>query len=64
MTMIADTLYNMLVQKLRGFQNCDASKIFRHFVKGKAKYNWVKRKTNRHVSRRPTIQYYRLCHGI
>ena len=36
MTMIADTLYNMLAQKLRGFQDCDAPKIFRHFVKGKA----------------------------
>ena len=36
MTMIADTLYNMLAQKLRGFQDCDASKVYRHFVKGKA----------------------------
>ena len=36
MTMIADTLYNMLAQKLRGFEDCDAPKIFRHFVKGKA----------------------------
>jgi Transposase protein len=36
MTMIADILYNMLAQKLRGFQDCDAPKIFRHFVKGKA----------------------------
>ena len=27
---------NMLAQKLRGFQDCDAPKIFRHFVKGKA----------------------------
>jgi len=36
MTMVADTLYNMLAQKLRGFQDCDAPKIFRHFVKGKA----------------------------
>ena len=36
MTMIADTLYNMLAQKLRGFQQCDAPKIYRHFVKGKA----------------------------
>ncbi|MCP4460725.1 MAG: transposase, partial [Cytophagales bacterium] len=36
MTMIADTLYNMLAQKLRGFQDCDASKIYRNFVKGKA----------------------------
>jgi hypothetical protein len=37
MTMIADTLYNMLAQKLRGFENCDAPKIYRHFVKGKAR---------------------------
>ena len=36
MTMIADTLYNMLAQKLRGFHDCDAPKIYRHFVKGKA----------------------------
>ncbi len=36
MTMVADTLYNMLAQKLRGFQDCDAPKIFRNFVKGKA----------------------------
>jgi len=36
MTMMADTLYNMLAQKLRGFQDCDAPKIFRNFVKGKA----------------------------
>jgi hypothetical protein len=50
MTMIADTLYNMLVQKLRGFNNCDAPKIFRHFARRQGKYNWEKRKTNRHVS--------------
>ena len=37
MTMIADTLYSMLSQKLRGFENCDAPKIFRHFIRGKAK---------------------------
>jgi transposase len=36
MTMIADTLYNMLAQNLRGFQDCDAPKIYRHFIKGKA----------------------------
>lgn len=36
MTMIADTLYSMLAQKLRGFQDCDAPKIYRNFVKGKA----------------------------
>jgi hypothetical protein len=37
MTMIADTLYSMLAQKLRGFEQCDAALIFRHFVKGKGK---------------------------
>ncbi len=36
MTMIADTLYTMLAQKLRGFESCDAAKIHRLFVKGKA----------------------------
>jgi len=35
MTMIADTLYSMLAQQLRGFEKCDASKLNRHFVKGK-----------------------------
>jgi len=35
MTMIADTLYTMLAQKLRGFEHCDAPKLYRHFVKGK-----------------------------
>jgi len=34
MTMIADTLYSMLAQKLRGFESCDAPKLNRHFVKG------------------------------
>lgn len=36
MTMMADTLYSMLAQKLRGFEQCDAPKIYRHFVQGKA----------------------------
>lgn len=36
MTMITDTLYSMLAQKLRGFEDCDAPKLYRHFVKGKA----------------------------
>ena len=35
MTMIADTLYSMLAQKLRGFEECDAPKLYRHFVRGK-----------------------------
>jgi hypothetical protein len=36
MTMIADTLYSMLAQYLRGFELCDAPKLYRHFVRGKA----------------------------
>lgn len=36
LTMIADTLYSMLAQKLRGFEQCDAHKIYRHFIRGKA----------------------------
>jgi transposase len=37
MTMVADTLYTMLAQKLRGFESCDAAKVHRLFVKGKGK---------------------------
>ena len=35
MTMIADTLYSMLAQKLRGFDQCDAPTLYRHFIHGK-----------------------------
>ncbi|MBW1687919.1 MAG: transposase [Deltaproteobacteria bacterium] len=35
MTVVADTLYCMLAQKLRGFEECDAPKLYRHFVRGK-----------------------------
>jgi len=35
LTMIADTLYTMLARKLRGFEHCDAPKLYRHFVHGK-----------------------------
>ena len=35
MTMVADTLYSMVANKLRGFEDCDAAKLFRHFIKGK-----------------------------
>lgn len=35
MTLIGDTLYAMLANKLRGFEDCDAPKVFRHFVRGK-----------------------------
>ena len=37
MTMIADTFYSMLAKNLRGFEHCDAPKIYRHFIKGKGK---------------------------
>ena len=33
--MIADTLYTMLAKKLRGFEDCDAPTLYRHFVRGK-----------------------------
>jgi hypothetical protein len=33
--MLADTLYTMLARKLRGFEDCDAPKLHRHFVQGK-----------------------------
>jgi len=35
MTMMADTLYTMLARKLRGFEDCDAPKVYRHFIRGK-----------------------------
>ena len=35
MTILADTLYTMLARKLRGFESCDAPKLYRHFVRGK-----------------------------
>jgi hypothetical protein len=35
MTLVADTLYTLLARKLRGFEDCDAPKLFRHFIKGK-----------------------------
>jgi len=35
LTMVADTLYTMLARKLRGFEQCDAPKICRDFVRGK-----------------------------
>jgi hypothetical protein len=36
LTMVADTLYTMLARKLRGFEKCDAPKLYRSFVRGKA----------------------------
>ncbi len=35
LTVVADTLYYLLAQNLRGFEDCDAPRIYRNFVKGK-----------------------------
>ena len=35
LTMMADTLYAMLARKLRGFESCDAPKLYRKFVRGR-----------------------------
>jgi hypothetical protein len=35
MTLIADTLYYLLAQRLRGFEACNAPAIFRRFIRGK-----------------------------
>ena len=35
LTVIADTLYYMLAQYLRGFEECNAPRIHRHFIAGK-----------------------------
>lgn len=37
LTMMSDTLYYHLAQSLKGFENCDADKIFRHFINMPAK---------------------------
>jgi hypothetical protein len=35
LTMIADSLYYLLAKRLRGFEECNAPQIFRHFIRGK-----------------------------
>jgi transposase len=55
MTLIADTLYTLLARKLRGFEECDAPKLFRHFVKGKGTIEV----RNSHV----TVTYPRRAHN-
>lgn len=37
LTMIADTLYYHMARSLRGFENCNAERIFRHFIDTPAK---------------------------
>ena len=55
MTSVADTLYTLLARKLRGFEECDAPKLFRHFVKGKGTIEV----RNGHV----TVTYPRRAHN-
>ena len=55
MTLVADTLYTLLARKLRGFEECDAPKLFRHFVKGKGTIEV----RNAHV----TVTYPRRAHN-
>jgi transposase len=55
MTMIADTLYSMLAKKLRGFEDCDAPKLYRHFVQGKGTIS-IK-------NQRVTVTYPRRAHN-
>jgi hypothetical protein len=40
LTVIADTLYYMLAQQLRGFEECNAPRIYRHFIKGKGQVTY------------------------
>jgi len=35
LTAVADTLYSVLASKLRGFEDCNAQRIHRHFIRGK-----------------------------
>ncbi len=42
LTMISDTLYYHLAQMLRGFETCEARKIFRHFIDMPAKITVTK----------------------
>lgn len=52
MTMIADTLYSRLAQQLRGFEDCDAPKISRHFVRGKGDIEVSRKNLTVHFAKR------------
>ena len=72
MTMITDTLYSLLSRKLRGFEACDAAKIYRLFVKDKARVSLNARDspspsragpTTRSCAAWPGIKCRRACRG-
>jgi hypothetical protein len=52
MTMMADTLYTMLARHLRGFEECDAPTLYRHFVQGKGTLEVSQGKVNLFYPRR------------
>jgi hypothetical protein len=52
MTMMADTLYTMLARHLRGFEECDAPTLYRHFVQGKGTIEVSQGKMNLFYPRR------------
>jgi hypothetical protein len=54
----------MLAQKLRGYQDIDFAKIYRHFVKGKANITVKNEKLTSRIHGRPTIQYHGLRYRI
>ena len=52
LTMMADTLYTMLAQHLRGFEACDAPTLYRHFIQGKGTIEISQGKVNISYPRR------------
>ncbi|MCK7502815.1 MAG: transposase [Desulfobacterales bacterium] len=55
MTMIADTLYSRLAMNLRGFESCDAMKVYRHFVRGRAVVDVKEGKSPSPIPKEPII---------
>lgn len=52
LTMMADTLYSMLARHLRGFEECDAPTLYRHFIHGKGAIEVSQGKVNVFYPRR------------
>ena len=52
LTMMADTLYTMLARHLRGFEECDAPTLYRHFIDGKGTIEVSRGKVNVFFPRR------------
>ena len=52
MTMMADTVYTMLARHLRGFEECDAPTLYRHFIQSKGTIEVSQGKVNLFYPRR------------